>query len=377
MPPQALTRRGSPSGSPQRGAAAPPAAPARPRRSLVQRRSSVSEDGRWRRTSSPHAGAAVAARSRQSFPHRDFANPEAETCWLSCLFQALWHSAVFHAAFERDLASPAKYLPGPDEPLLAALQHTWAEYATRGKICDKDGPTSPGAMPSPPPAASRDAEEEDAELVPARCLAEGFGEGYGDMSDALACIQTELSESSSPAAVRIADLMVLVPVTVDMDSTMEASEELSAATPVLPDPATAWRQAEEWQATAAALIAVDIAVAGALPREQISSLASLWVPKAPSAACVQLAQQPADLGAQHHLMTLVCFMWHLQHYVAFCRRQSEPSRCLFFNDLPELTRDAPRDLTWSEVPDLCSKYGLTPRLAFYESHAAAADMGGA
>merc|ERR1719371_15857 len=25
----------------------------------------------------------IAAKSRRSFPHRDFANPEAETCWLS------------------------------------------------------------------------------------------------------------------------------------------------------------------------------------------------------------------------------------------------------------------------------------------------------
>ena len=55
---------------------------------------------------------------RRSYEHRDFENPHAETCWLSSLFQALWHSAVFHHAFDDRLAGVE---PAPEERLLRAL----------------------------------------------------------------------------------------------------------------------------------------------------------------------------------------------------------------------------------------------------------------
>merc|ERR1719324_1759051 len=68
-----------------------------------------------------------ALRAMKSFAHGDFGNPDYRTCWLSCLFQSLWHSVVFHATFERHLAPP-KFTPGPEERIFAALQRTWAEY---------------------------------------------------------------------------------------------------------------------------------------------------------------------------------------------------------------------------------------------------------
>jgi hypothetical protein len=71
---------------------------------------------------------------------------------------------------------------------------------------------------------------------------------------------------------------------------------------------------------------------------------------------------------------MVCFMWNLQHYVAFCRRQVDPSMCLFFNDLPELTPEAPGEADWSSVPAMCSRYSMTPRLVLYESTKYAHDL---
>lgn len=289
-----------------------------------------------------------------SFPHRDFANPEAETCWLSCLFQALWHSVVFHAAFEKDLA-PERYQPGPDEVLLSAMQQTWMEYKAGGKDS------------SPQPAAERlPGAGED--LVPADGLVGGFGEGYGDMSEALACLQSELSDSSNIAAMALSERIVLLP--------------LAGMDGALPGPAMAWKQAQEWGACGASLIAVDITVPQ-LAGDDIAKLARLWMPPENSSAeqkgvLAEAGQIPktdakkdvapaSDFGGSHRLVALVCYMWDLQHYVAFCRRQSNSVRCCFFNDLPELTEGIPKEVEWLRVPEVCAEYSLTPRLALYES----------
>jgi len=272
---------------------------------------------------------------RASFPHRDFANPEAETCWLSCLFQSLWHSVVFHNAFDQHLAHAACEA-GPEERILNALQATWAAYTAQDAASEGHRETAPEAA------------ETSEGLVPASGLAEAFGQGYGDMSEALALIQDELSQSSSPAAVAIADQMVLVP--------------LVAIDGCLPCPSQAWELAKEWQVTGSSLIAVDLTFQSPT-REESLQLAELW--------CRDLGESDTAPRCTHQLVALVCYMWNLQHYVAFCRRQSDSSRCLFFNDLPCLTAGAPKDLPWNDVPKLCGAYCLTPRLALYESREAA------
>jgi len=284
----------------------------------------------------------VAAKHRQSFPHRDFSNPEAETCWLSCLFQALWHSVVFHAVFEQDLV-PEKYVAGPDETLLAALQQTWMEYKAEGQDKAQEDTVEHGRV------SSRGADA----LVPADGLVGGFGEGYGDMSEALACLQSELSDSGNMAAIALSERMVLLP--------------LACTDGSLPGPASAWKQAQEWQVCGASLIAVDITVTQ-LAREGIESLARLWVPDGQLAeGAMDEAAASGSLGGSHKLVALVCYMWHLQHYVAFCRRQNSSVRCCFFNDLPELTPGMPKEVEWQRVPEVCGQYSLTPRLALFES----------
>mmetsp|Transcript_127418 Transcript_127418/g.231640 ORF Transcript_127418/g.231640 Transcript_127418/m.231640 type:complete len:462 (+) Transcript_127418:81-1466(+) len=363
------TRRSSTSGN-QRGSLGG--------RTLARRSTSTGGFGGARRTSTGSASGglrrsvggvalastrrrSLAAASRRSFPHCDFDNPEAETCWLSCFFQALWHSVVFHSAFEADLL-PAKYTPKPEEIRLAALQRAWAEYEAAER--DQQGALSGSA--SLAGTSSEDAL--GSRLVPAEDLVDGFGEGYGDMSEALAELQQELSESSNPAAVRIGELLVLVP-----PGNPEGT---------LPTPAMAWRQAEEWQMTNSALIAVDISVPP-LERECIKELAESWVPLSAEMAAthkqesVEKATTGTEgatdgFGSRYRLVALVCFQYHLLHYVAFCRRQRDPSRCMFFNDLPELTQGAPKETEWLKVPEMCSQHMLTPRLALYECKAAAA-----
>merc|ERR1712066_1181758 len=97
-------------------------------------------------------------------------------------------------------------------------------------------------------------------------------------------------------------------------------------------------------------------------------MGELWVPHENA----DKHSRTPDLGPGHQLVSLVCFMWNIQHYVAFCRRRTEPSKCIFFNDLPALTRGVEREMPWSDVPSICGKYGLAPRLALYEARSAAA-----
>mmetsp|Transcript_35235 Transcript_35235/g.75042 ORF Transcript_35235/g.75042 Transcript_35235/m.75042 type:complete len:577 (+) Transcript_35235:279-2009(+) len=289
----------------------------------------------------------------QSFEHRDFANPQAETCWLSCLFQALWHSVVFHTAFDRYL-SPARCQPGPNEKILQALQRTWALYSAEQAALAKDQ-----AMSS-------------ASLVPAEDLVDAFGDGYGDMSEALASIQTELSDSPNPAAKAIADQIVLIPLATLSDS--------------CPRPIMAWHQAEEWQVTKAPLIAVDLSLPS-LTRNSCRLVAKLWLPRLAgrrredkgsssdeTSEDEENANPEVDLGTSHRLVAMVCYMHAFRHYVVFCRRQRAPDRCLLFNDLPGLTRGMPRELEWRQVPEACYLYSLTPRLVLYESVDAAQEV---
>lgn len=282
-----------------------------------------------RRSLGERARRSLAARSRRSFPHRDFENPEAETCWLSCLFQSLWHSVVFHTAFEEHLAH---HVPKEDERILAALQLTWKEYRAAEELLQSSAAGAGGAAPEC--------------LVPPDDLAEAFGDGYGDMAEALALMQDELSQSGNPAAVRVGAQIALVPISADEES--------------LPTPAMAWAQACDWGVNGSLLIAVEVTLPQPT-RECSRHFAELWVPghrQAPASS--------ADLGPSHRLVSLVCYMWECRHYVAFCSRQREPSRCVFFNDIPAVTQNAPREVDWSEVPELAARYFLTPRLALYE-----------
>jgi hypothetical protein len=291
----------------------------------------------------------MAAASRRSFPHRDFENPDAETCWLSCLFQSLWHSAVFHAAFEEHVAFP-KYIAQEDETVLAALQKTWADYKAKG--ADPDGKiteTETLASAEAPSSSSTQAERQQA-LVPADDLAAAFGAGYGDMSDGFAMIREELLSSVCFGAIQLAEQMMLVPMVATFDCPT-------------PTPALAWARAEEWQGAAMPLIAVDLSVE-APTRESSVQLAKEWIPRSGAATI-------GDLGPQHRLVSLVCYMWDVQHYVAFCRRQRDAERCIFFNDLPELTEGTLGEYAWCDVPALCEKHFLTPRLALYEHRGAA------
>jgi len=279
--------------------------------------------------------------SRQSYPHQHFHNPQSETCWLSCLFQCLFHSAVFHQAFEEHLV-PSKHTPSEEEPILDALQQTWAEYK---EVAASLQPATQVEEEAGEEAGEE--EEDDERLVAADELANAFGEGYGDMSEALAMMQDELAQSKNKAAVNIADSMAMLPMTLCEGA--------------LPDPAAAWKLAEEWQVVKLSILAVDLSLESPSKKDS-KRLAEIWIPQYGSGAGVP----SGDLGPHHRLVALVCFMWSCQHYVTFCRRQRDPKRCVFFNDLPSLTIGVPREMDWRDVPDLCGNYHFTPRLAFYE-----------
>lgn len=304
----------------------------------------------FREASNENSAARKASNARkkrhQSFAHCDFANPHAETCWLSCLFQTLWHSVIFHRVFEQHLTAE-KYSPSRDERILAALQRTWAEYQA---LEDKDVETHHVEKVV---KQDGDCMVDDRLVAPAN-LSAGFGEGYGDMSEAMAQVQSELSESGNVEAIQMADLLAIVPISFD-DHVDDADED------AWPTPKRAWKQAAEWHLTARPIVAIDIAAPELLP-EECGELARLWIP-----VVDQNAASTCQLGQQHRLVAICCFMWNYSHYVVFCQRQSDTTKCIFFNDLPTVTPEAPREVEWKDVPALCEKYCLAARFALYES----------
>lgn len=284
---------------------------------------------------------------RDSYLHRDFDNPQSETCWLSCLFQALWHCSTFHSEFERHLTSES-YTVAPNEKIIEALQHTWEAYRR------EDLPASEALFPE----LVTNHHWTENPLVCSDDLADAFGEGYGDMSEALATMQDELSHSKNKEARRIADLFITVPlVCVGVEQ---------------PRPADAWQLIREWTMTETPIFAVDLSMQSPSNFES-RNLAELWIPKGnrkhrEAGKEVRLTQ---DLGDAHELVSIVCFMWRSKHYVAFCRRRRDPNKCVFFNDIPNLVPDVPKELDWTSVPSICGKYGMTPRLVLFEAPPAA------
>uniref|UniRef100_A0A7S2I3Q4 USP domain-containing protein n=1 Tax=Zooxanthella nutricula TaxID=1333877 RepID=A0A7S2I3Q4_9DINO len=120
---------------------------------------------------------------------------------------------------------------------------------------------------------------------------------------------------------------------------------------------------------------------GSAPESSPRSWFSLWPaePKAASAPAKPTADldadhglAAADLGDDHRLVAMICYMHQAHHYVVFVRRLSASDEWIFFNDLPSLPslkglgkrREIPN---WSSVARECAKCLLCPRALFYES----------
>eukprot|EP00927_Polykrikos_kofoidii_P046050 TRINITY_DN40238_c0_g1_i1.p1 TRINITY_DN40238_c0_g1~~TRINITY_DN40238_c0_g1_i1.p1 ORF type:complete len:590 (-),score=115.67 TRINITY_DN40238_c0_g1_i1:47-1711(-) len=267
-----------------------------------------------------------------SFKHMDFSNPEADSCWLSTFFQSLWHSRVFHALFDR-LVRP---LPEQDGATATkALRETWELY---------ERASSAGS------------------LVPVKALVKAWGAGYGDCAEAFGVLQQEAA--LKPLADQLA--LVAVPFT---GTTMT--------------PSTLWDSVVEAGVTSAPLLALDLMLPLMLPSASILTLALALLPRRPmwrpetrqvdgAPVVGPDLPPPPDLGEEHRLVAMICYMESVSHYVVFCRRQSAAGRWRLFNDLDDLASGVRRELnSWAEVAHECARYELRPKVLFYESSPAA------
>jgi len=267
------------------------------------------------------AGLIEALSRETSFEHSEFSNPRQESCWLSTFFQSLWHSRVFHAAFD-SLVRPMP--PAAAGTALGALQVTWELYggpaATGGERSDWRTPDS----------------------VPVRALQKAWGRGFGDCAEAFGMLQG--AEDLQP----LADLIALVP---------------TPYTGRAPTPKTLWTHASEMGVADAPLLAFDL-ILPPLPNASIHVLASALAP----VVQVESSPVPVDLGTSYRLVSMICYIEEVQHYVVFCRRLSDANHWMFFNDLPALARGARHELCgWQSVCHECARYGLCPRMLVYES----------
>lgn len=257
-----------------------------------------------------------------SYHHADFSNPRAESCWLSTLFQSLWHSKVFHTAFER-LVRP---LPRAERgTALGALQETWECYEE---------------------AAAKK------KLVSVKPLVKACGRGYGDAAEALGKLQ------GAPDLSPLADIFALVPV------------PWSGRTPKVED---LWNLVTQMAVTHHPLIALDF-VFPPLKSSSMYTLALSLEPTEAERSCSHPATPDVvgDLGDDYRLVAMICYMEEFKHYVVFCRTQSDPSSWMFFNDLPGIASGARRRLhSWRSVARNCGRFGACPKTLIYESDTSA------
>ncbi|CAJ1383452.1 unnamed protein product [Effrenium voratum] len=239
-----------------------------------------------------------------SFKHSEFENPHKESCWLSTFFQSLWHSRVFHVLFD-NLVRP---LPSQGHGSADALRKTWDLY-------ERGGP------------------------VPVQALVEAWGGGYGDCAEAFSRLQED------PSLQSLSELIASVPV--------------PFGGPTLP-PAALWSEVTQMGVEDAPLLALDLM----LPPLSSAAILTLTLALVPR----RKPLGEPDLGAAHHLVAMICYIEAFRHYVVFCRRQSDESCWLFFNDLPGVARGVRKEFfDWAAVAHECARFELRPKVLFYES----------
>jgi hypothetical protein len=177
--------------------------------------------------------------------------------------------------------------------------------------------------------------------VPVSALVRAWGRGYGDCAEAFGALQ------GASDLLALASLFALIPV--QWERRLPTSDDI-------------WKHVKLMDVPKVPLLAVDL-VFPVLSKEDISKLAHGFAPA---------ASATADIGDGHRLISVICYMEACRHYVVFCRRLSNVDAWLFFNDIPNLTRGALKELDgWDSVARTCSRYMLCPRVLIYENSKAA------
>ncbi|CAE7896222.1 nramp1 [Symbiodinium microadriaticum] len=246
-----------------------------------------------------------------SYKHSEFQNPQKDSCWLSTFFQSLWHSRVFHALFD----SLVRPLPSQGGGAVSdALRETWELYEQ----------SAANGRP-----------------VPIRFLVDAWGSGYGDCAEAFAKLQED------PCLKPLAELIASVPVNF-------SGEALTAV--------EFWKDVVDMGVQDAPLLALDLV----LPSMSSGSILNLVLAMVPRGKA--RGEHMADLGDSHHLVAMICYIEAFQHYVVFCRRQSDDNCWLFFNDLPGVARGVRKEFFgWVAIAHECARFELRPKVLLYES----------
>ena len=287
-------------------------------------------------------GAPAGVQGAGSFRHRGFSNAKARTCWLSSLAQVLWHSTVFHEAFDAALfaaGAPGDGAGGGDAPptparKISALAKTWASF----------GAASDGAL-SPDDLARAFRDVADART------------GYGDASEAYCSLQNAFDSCAGPSLRPFADLGKLLKYAPVLPS------------PTLPDLGVLWREHRQvFDLDGGAVVAFDLSWHPLDPAStRALALACGGKLDGGGAGGDESADAPKILAdAGYRLAGLISYHHQTRHYICFVRCRSDHSY-LYFNDLhyDESHQRHPFD----RVAAMCGACYLQPRLVVYENPA--------
>lgn len=280
--------------------------------------------------------------------HQDFANPRAESCWLSSTFQALWHSIRFRRAFEQLIAPLPDY---PPNTVAGALKRTWRLYknsATESGDSRDDGVEDRRSRRGSSILSRLNARAMATKSgISPEHLVRRWGTGWGDPCDCISAIQSPSSLGEPEQLRELGDMIAQVPVAVQ-----------AGRRP--PSPSDIWKTMTSMGVDNTPIVFINTSYPRRLHQDSLYD-------------AVMELDGNLD-GDRYRLRAMICYMHRYHHYVCFCARLSKPGRWVLFNDLPGLEgrrrglaeKPLEKD-SWEDVAEACATYGFSPTLLLYES----------
>lgn len=257
---------------------------------------------------------------RESFVHGQFENTEEHVSpSLSAVFQTLWHSSVFHRAFEGFVVRPIQRA-GDDVRVTKgtvtfALLQTWLQYER---------------------ASSNNA------LVSPKYLTDVWGSHFVDPVDCfnkIGGMRNQKKSRTFDEPSELADMGIsLFGKSVARDSVVYSYTGSTKKRRDVLDRDVMWQRLPKVY-KARPLLVLHVATNPEITRNSLVR----FVSSIPSTYDSTGLETKNDIGKNgHKLVAIICYISSAKHYVTFCRRRLIPSRWRLFNDRPKLLPCAER-----------------------------------
>ena len=281
---------------------------------------------------------------RESFVHGQFNNSNNTHCWLSTSFQSLWHSNVFHSAFENIVVRPIDKAGSSNTlkegSVTRGLMETWKMYGN----ANGRSSVSPSAMASV------------------------WGNNFGDPVDCLNAIASRKTKKDEP--VQLSHLGRVL-----FGKSLRKGHGV-VCTYVPKVAKMALRAQSVWMSLHKAYRSRPLLILQ-IPTKVGQNKLLNFFKSFPPVYDQNGFETPNHMGDEGHLLvSVICYLEKSKHYVCFCRRKEVPSRWRLYNDIPDTlynTKEYCPDLLSADggsiglVETALKNYDLMPTVYVFES----------